>query len=61
MCYFVLHEVFLSTDGLVIFSKIPLTFLNFNFTHILHALFEARCYALHKGGAVCIDFLMRKQ
>ena len=46
---------------LFIFSKIPLTFLNFNFTRILPALFEARCYTLHKGRAVCIDFLMRKQ
>ena len=46
---------------LFIFSEIPLTFLNFNFTHILPVLFEARCYTLHKGRAVCTDFLMRKQ
>ena len=46
---------------LFIFSKIPLTFLNCNFTRILPVLFEGRCYALHKGRAVCTDFLMRKQ
>ena len=43
------------------FSIIPLTFLNFDFTCILPALFEAICYALHTGGGVCIDFLKRKQ
>ena len=46
---------------LLTFSIIPLTFLNFDFTCILHALFEAICYALHKGRGVCIDFLTRKQ
>ena len=40
------------------FSKMSLSFLNFNFTRILPALFEAICYALYKGRGVCIDFLM---
>ena len=43
------------------FPIIPLTFLNFDFTCILPVLFEAICYALHKGKGVCIDFFMRKQ
>ena len=43
------------------FSIISLSFLNFNFTRILPALFEAISYALHKGRGVCIDSLMRKQ
>ena len=44
------------------FSIIPIiTFLNFDFTCILPALFEAICYALYKGRGVCIDFLTRKQ
>ena len=44
---------------LFIFSKIPLTFLNFNFTRILPARFETRLalYTLDtRGRAVCIDF-----
>ena len=53
ICLMVLWYIF-------IFAKIPLTFLNFNFTHNWPVFFDARCYALRKG-ELCIDFLMRKQ
>ena len=52
------------SNGDVVSFYIFLNFLNFSkfqFYAYLPALFEARCYALHKGRAVCIDFLMRKQ